>query len=197
MEGVLALQIPQKLFFRIGEVAGLLGLKPHVLRYWETEFPELRPRKTTTNQRRYARADIYRVALVRHLLHERRYTIAATRRVLGSMRLADDAVEGQFDLLAGLDEGAPAANHDEGPETPAVAPPTNGTGSQGGFLEERERLVRENTELRARCAGLMGEVQRLSDELEASREVARELLTMSRGAATELLSLLDESPREG
>jgi DNA-binding transcriptional MerR regulator len=76
------LVLPDKLFFRIGEAARILGVKPHVIRYWETEFRSIRPAKSRSGQRVYSRRDLEVLALVRHLLHERRFTIDGARKVL-------------------------------------------------------------------------------------------------------------------
>ena len=76
------LVLPDKLFFRIGEAADLLGVKPHVIRYWETEFRSIRPAKSHSGQRVYSRRDLEVLALVRHLLHDKRYTIDGARKVL-------------------------------------------------------------------------------------------------------------------
>jgi DNA-binding transcriptional MerR regulator len=74
--------IPDKTFFRIGEVARLLGVKPYVLRFWETEFPMLVPQKSAKNHRVYRRAEIESLFLVRHLLYEQKYSIEGARRYL-------------------------------------------------------------------------------------------------------------------
>ncbi len=74
--------IPDKHYFRIGEVARLAGVKPSVLRYWESEFGTLRPEKSRTNQRLYTRADIEKVLKLKTLLYEKKFTIAGARRVL-------------------------------------------------------------------------------------------------------------------
>ncbi|MDH5526604.1 MAG: MerR family transcriptional regulator [Nitrospirota bacterium] len=74
--------IPDKLFFRIGEVAKLAGVQPYVLRYWETEFPELAPHKGAGGQRRYERADVELVLTIRDMLHKQGFTIAGARRKL-------------------------------------------------------------------------------------------------------------------
>lgn len=71
-----------KPFFKIGEVAKLLGVKPHVLRYWESEFPTLKPRKNPSGQRLYARADIETLTEIRDLLYTDCYTISGARQLL-------------------------------------------------------------------------------------------------------------------
>ncbi len=73
---------PQKLFYRINEVAKVTGLKPYVLRYWETEFRELAPAKDRSDQRRYRPEDIEVVRAIRRLLYEERYTIKGARQRL-------------------------------------------------------------------------------------------------------------------
>ncbi|MBM3786260.1 MAG: MerR family transcriptional regulator [Acidobacteria bacterium] len=74
--------IPNKLYFRIGEVARLTGVKPYVLRYWETEFGGLGPKKSGTNQRQYRRKDVELVLEIKRLLYEKRFTIEGARKHL-------------------------------------------------------------------------------------------------------------------
>jgi len=75
--------IPNKLYFKIGEVARLTGVKPYVLRYWETEFNGLGPKKSGTNQRQYRRKDVELVLEIKRLLYEKRFTIEGARKHLG------------------------------------------------------------------------------------------------------------------
>jgi DNA-binding transcriptional MerR regulator len=75
-------EIPNKLYFRIGEVSRLLGVKAHVLRYWESEFPALAPKKSGTGQRLYRRKDVQTLLEIKHLLYDRRYTIEGARQYL-------------------------------------------------------------------------------------------------------------------
>jgi len=74
--------IPDKLYFKIGEVAELVGVKPYVLRYWETEFPEIAPGKSKTNQRLYKRKEVERILDVRRLLYHEKFTINGARKRL-------------------------------------------------------------------------------------------------------------------
>jgi DNA-binding transcriptional MerR regulator len=74
--------IPDKLFFRIGEVAKLCLLPAYVLRFWETEFPQLKPSKSNTGQRLYRRKDVENVVRVKKLLYEEGYTISGARQFL-------------------------------------------------------------------------------------------------------------------
>lgn len=75
-------EIPDKLYFRIGEVARLAGIKPYVLRFWETEFQNLGPKKSGTGHRLYRRKDVEMVLEIKHLLYEKRYTIEGARKFL-------------------------------------------------------------------------------------------------------------------
>ena len=72
--------IPEKLYFRIGEVARLCRLPAYVLRFWETEFPQLKPVKSSTGQRMYRRRDVESVVRIKQLLYEQGYTIAGARQ---------------------------------------------------------------------------------------------------------------------
>lgn len=73
---------PNQEFFRIGEASRIVGVKPHVLRFWETEFDSIVPEKTRTNQRRYRRRDIVRLLQIRRLRHDAKLTVAQTRSIL-------------------------------------------------------------------------------------------------------------------
>ena len=75
-------EIPDKLYFRIGEVAKLAGIKPYVLRFWESEFPALGPKKSGTGHRLYRRKDVELVLEIKRLLYEKRFTIEGARKVL-------------------------------------------------------------------------------------------------------------------
>src|SRR5262249_32486597 len=75
-------RIPEKLFFRIGEVCELIKVQPHVLRYWETEFPMLSPQKNRAGQRVYRRKDVEMVMRIRDLLYEEKFTIAGAKKRL-------------------------------------------------------------------------------------------------------------------
>jgi DNA-binding transcriptional MerR regulator len=74
--------LPDKQYFKIGEVARLVGVRPSVLRFWETEFRSIRPEKSRTNQRLYSRKHVERIAEIKSLLYEQKFTIAGARRRL-------------------------------------------------------------------------------------------------------------------
>ena len=83
------MEIPDsKRFFRIGEVSRIIGVKPYVLRYWESQFPTLRPRRADSKQRTYQREDIETLGEIKRLLYEERLTIEGTKKRLKSTRKA-------------------------------------------------------------------------------------------------------------
>lgn len=77
-------EIPNKLFFQIGEVSRLLGVEPHVLRFWETEFPMLSPAKGANGRRMYRKKDVELLLAIKQLLYQQGFTIAGARRHLSS-----------------------------------------------------------------------------------------------------------------
>ena len=91
--------IAKKAYYSIGEVCDLSGLKPHVLRYWETQFDLLRPTKNRAGNRVFRPKDVELVLLVRHLLYERKYTIDGARQKLKEMRKTGDLEEERHDVL--------------------------------------------------------------------------------------------------
>src|ERR1700704_2306427 len=74
--------IPDKLFFRIGEVSDLVGVKEYVLRYWESEFKGISPKKSSSGQRMFRRKDVELLLRIKHLLYERKFTIEGARKAL-------------------------------------------------------------------------------------------------------------------
>ncbi len=97
---------PERAYYSIGDVCELTGLKAHVLRYWETQFPSLRPVKNRAGNRVYRPKDVKLIRQVRHLLYERQYTIAGAKRRLheakrtGSLREEDGVPGGDEQALA-------------------------------------------------------------------------------------------------
>jgi DNA-binding transcriptional MerR regulator len=147
-------QLPDKQYFKIGEVSDLLGVKPYVLRYWEKEFRLVRPQKTRTNQRIYARKDVELIARIKHLLYDEKYTIAGAK-----LQLREQMGHGR---AAEADEPAPAA----------VAP-------KRSFIEEREKLLAERDDLAREVEMLREKLEEAMDEAEQLRQlVLRELRTM-------------------
>ncbi len=92
-------QIPEKRYFTIGEVSQLCKLKPHVLRYWEQEFPQLRPSKRRGNRRYYQYNDVVMVFKIRDLLYNQGYTISGARSKLNN-KISETALDGhQFNEI--------------------------------------------------------------------------------------------------
>jgi DNA-binding transcriptional MerR regulator len=141
-----AVAIPEKLFFKIGEVCELAGVQAHVLRYWESEFPMLAPQKNRAGQRVYRKRDVEMALRIKELLYEDQYTIAGAKKRLnnelrggGKLKVVGVDDEGQV-------ESAPAEYADGEPfptKTPtytsSVAPRT---------AEERQGLKQLAAELR-------------------------------------------------
>jgi DNA-binding transcriptional MerR regulator len=113
-------ELPAKLYYRIGEVASIVGVEPHVLRYWETEFRSIRPQKSAKGQRIYSRRDVDTLLKVKDLLYAHRFTIAGARRKLRegglepvppeattnaeAQRMRETLLEIRGDLIALLEE---------------------------------------------------------------------------------------------
>ena len=87
--------IPGKRYFTIGEVSELCGVKPHVLRYWEQEFPQLKPVKRRGNRRYYQRHDVLMIRQIRSLLYEQGFTIGGARQQLSGEEAKDDSTQSQ------------------------------------------------------------------------------------------------------
>ena len=80
------LELPDKLYFRIGEVSSLTGLEAYVLRFWETEFKGINPKRTDSGQRLYRKEDVKLIYQIKHLLHEKKFTIRGAKQYLRSKR---------------------------------------------------------------------------------------------------------------
>ncbi len=113
-------ELPRKPYFRIGEVADLLGVETYVLRYWEGEFPQLKPVRAPSRQRLYKRPDVQQLLVIKDLLHNQGYTIAGARRLLE---------------LAGQTPPAPPERRlKAAPEPPASPQPPHAAGAAGPHL---------------------------------------------------------------
>jgi DNA-binding transcriptional MerR regulator len=133
-----ALEIPDKLYFRIGEVARLAGIKPYVLRFWETEFPTLGPRKSGTGHRLYRRKDVELVLEIKRLLYEKRFTIEGARRFL------DDRAQDGHSKADGARTGRSAK-----PKAAAAASPQGALFAEpdGNVLDTVRKELRELAEM--------------------------------------------------
>ncbi len=97
-------QLPVKLYYRIGEVSEIVGVEPHVLRYWETEFRSIRPQKSRKGQRIYSRRDVDKLLKVKELLYSHGFTIAGARK-----RLREGGAEPQQAVVAAPEPVRPGA----------------------------------------------------------------------------------------
>ena len=104
---------PLKLYYSIGEVSQIVGVEPHVLRYWESEFRSISPAKADSGRRQYKRKDVETILLIRHLLYERKFTIAGAKKHIAEAKGAHMEL---FDLAA----AAPAAAERAEQETPPL-----------------------------------------------------------------------------
>jgi DNA-binding transcriptional MerR regulator len=96
MQRELETELPDKLYFKIGEVAKIVGVEPYVLRYWETEFPILKPTKSRSSQRLYRKKDVEVLLEIKKLLYDEMYTIAGAKRRL--MRMGEKGSSPQLPL---------------------------------------------------------------------------------------------------
>jgi DNA-binding transcriptional MerR regulator len=106
-ETTVAPEIPDKLFFRIGEVSQIVGVEPYVLRYWESEFRGLSPKKSSSGQRMFRKKDVELLLRIRHLLYDRKFTIEGARKVIAersdSVTVTKSTSSVQQELFAGAD----------------------------------------------------------------------------------------------
>jgi DNA-binding transcriptional MerR regulator len=154
-----AVAIPEKLFFKIGEVCELAGVQAHVLRYWESEFPMLAPQKNRAGQRVYRKRDVEIALRIKELLYEDQYTIAGAKK-----RLANDLrAGGKFRVVSSDEVG------DTSEETVAPTLPS------GESFGER-RVVSADTSPASRTAEDRQALRQVADEL-------REILSLLEGAS--------------
>lgn len=143
-------ELPPKLFFRIGEVAGLVGVEPHVLRYWEREFRSIRPTKSAKGQRVYSRKDVENLLRVRDLLYRDGFTIAGAKKKL--QRGADGDAAVAPEEVAAIEAEAAAAALSEAALAPEAEPSVIAldgalAGEESDDDPVREKLVALRTEV--------------------------------------------------
>ena len=163
-----AVAIPEKLFFKIGEVCELAGVQAHVLRYWESEFPMLAPQKNRAGQRVYRKRDVEMALRIKELLYEDQYTIAGAKK-----RLTNELRGGGKLKVVGEEEGQVANGSPLTSDASAHdAPGGNGSSTSEGFAspayrssvaplaaEERQALKQFAAELRDLLSLLEQETQ--------------------------------------
>ena len=151
-----AVAIPEKLFFKIGEVCDLTGVQAHVLRYWESEFPMLAPQKNRAGQRTYRKRDVEMALRIKELLYDDQYTIAGAKKKLASeLRGASKLKVVTPEMSAApppAQEIAPPAFAAE--VQPSYQAPVPGTGA--AITDEQRRAVR-------RLAGQLRELLSILD----------------------------------
>ncbi len=131
--GVTLPTIPAKRYFTIGEVAELCGVKPHVLRYWEQEFTQLRPMKRRGNRRYYQHHEVLMIRRIRDLLYDQGFTISGARNRLQELS-HPDRESGVFDTQS---DGGPLAG-----EVDKVSDPVSGTdGAILDYMAVRQELL--------------------------------------------------------
>jgi DNA-binding transcriptional MerR regulator len=147
--------IPEKLFFKIGEVCDIADVQAHVLRYWETEFPMLAPQKNRAGQRTYRRRDVEMALRIKELLYEEKYTIAgAKNKLTNELRIFSRPKLGASDpeaLPSGtspprIGRPAPVREASEG-SAPDSMPESDATGSERAALRHVARQLNEILEL--------------------------------------------------
>ena len=154
-----AVAIPEKLFFKIGEVCELAGVQAHVLRYWESEFPMLAPQKNRAGQRVYRKRDVEMALRIKELLYEDQYTIAGAKK-----RLTNDLRGGGKLKVVGEDDGpveSETSGEIESPQNQSFVPVNAAYTSSVVPLaaEERQGLKQLAAELRELLSLLEQETQ--------------------------------------
>jgi DNA-binding transcriptional MerR regulator len=170
-----AVAIPEKLFFKIGEVCELAGVQAHVLRYWESEFPMLAPQKNRAGQRVYRKRDVEMALRIKELLYEDQYTIAGAKK-----RLTNELRGGGKLKLNGDDDGANDAAANSGAH--------DATGANGSPVAANGSPALENGTSASAAFGTPGYARSVAplaaEERQALKQFAAEL--------RELLSLLEQ-----
>ncbi len=134
-----------KLYYSISEVCRMTGLEPHVLRYWETEFAQMRPKKNRAGNRAYRAKEIQYVHYIRHLLHSEKYTIQGAKKKL--IDVTPEEVSGQLSLLR-----------------PEMLPPRG-----NGFKDNSDEAL-VGSELRTRLAGIREGLREVLQLLDGAKD---------------------------
>jgi DNA-binding transcriptional MerR regulator len=139
-----AVAIPEKLFFKIGEVCELAGVQAHVLRYWESEFTMLAPQKNRAGQRVYRKRDVEIALRIKELLYEDQYTIAGAKK-----RLANDLrAGGKLKIVSSEDEGENSDTSQSAAPDRTAKMTTAQVAGTGRTAEDRKSLRKVASELR-------------------------------------------------
>ena len=162
-----AVSIPEKLFFKIGEVCDIIGVQAHVLRYWESEFPMLAPQKNRAGQRTYRKRDVEMALRIKELLYEDQYTIAGAKKKLTSeLRGASKLKVVTPEMSASLNAAPPQQQ-----PAPLPTPPSGTSSSAPQFLAGRSEASPAPA-----SSGNLSEEQRVA--LQHLKGQLRDLLTL-------------------
>src|ERR1044072_5894450 len=152
-----AVAIPEKLFFKIGEVCELAGVQAHVLRYWESEFPMLAPQKNRAGQRVYRKRDVEMALRIKELLYEDQYTIAGAKK-----RLANE-LRGGGKLKANGDEDGQVISESSATDTESFT-------RTGSFAPSVAPLAAQDRQGLKELAAELRELLSLLEQHETKRE---------------------------
>ena len=152
-----AVAIPEKLFFKIGEVCELAGVQAHVLRYWESEFPMLAPQKNRAGQRVYRKRDVEMALRIKELLYEDQYTIAGAKKRLtnelrsGKVKVVGNGEDSQAESTAAENgDGFSQSTSYARTVAPRTAEERQGLKQLAAELRELLSLLEQETQGRAR-----------------------------------------------
>ncbi len=177
-----AVSIPEKLFFKIGEVCDITGVQAHVLRYWESEFPMLAPQKNRAGQRTYRRRDVEMVLRIKELLYEDQYTIAGAKKKL------TNELRGASKLKVVTPEMSAQAAAAQTPQLVPQPPPPPAPPEESHAPEATEETRRAPEGV----AVVTAPVEPLSDDRRAAlrrlKEQMRELLVLLEASESRLAS---------
>ena len=168
-----------------------------MIRFWEREFHQIRPKKTTTNQRRYTRSGVLRIALVKFLLHSQGNSLAKAKDLLRNVDMSDGGVEHQLSLLMGDKGSVDSSRRKPGLASAGEVDGEMRKDTNGSFLQERDKLHSELKEIRAQCRKLISENKALVERMDRHEEALAKMQEIGAGGMKKILQLLDEYRREG
>lgn len=169
-----AVAIPEKLFFKIGEVCELAGVQAHVLRYWESEFPMLAPQKNRAGQRVYRKRDVEMALRIKELLYEDQYTIAGAKK-----RLTNELRGGGKLKVVGSEEDSESSTSDSSASASSLGSESVVSGSAAS-----EPVLFPDTEVSPPAEYGRGAAPRSAEERQGLKQLAAEL--------REILTLLEQ-----
>ncbi len=172
--------IPEKAYFRIGEVSNILQLKPYVIRYWETEFKQLKPNKTRTNQRVYSRADVQLLLTIKTLLYHDNFTIAGARKQLAER-------SGQVDLAS----KDPGGKGDDRTELPSSKKEQLASTQMRSFLSNLDGAKSQASRLQKKLDQINSKCTDLEKKLSEERKLRSTLISFLQKELGEAIKLTD------